>query len=118
MVKQTRLSVVQEPTTPAPPGHLDEFGMALWQEVTSTFEFADRGSIEILYQACCCRSRAERCRRIIDEVGEVVQSRTGPKPNALLRDELQNRMAAARLLGKLGMDLVELHPGPGRPPGG
>jgi hypothetical protein len=27
-------------------------------------------------------------------------------------------MAAARLLGKLGMDLVELHPGPGRPPGG
>jgi hypothetical protein len=102
---------------PEPPGELDPVGRALWVEVTHQYAFDDAGSIEILYQACLCRSRAERCRKLIDEQGEMIVTKAGLRSHPLLRDELQNRALCARLIGKLGMDLEPIRSTPGRPSG-
>jgi hypothetical protein len=105
------------PTGPTPPPHLDETGRQLWVEITGMFEWSDPGSYEVLAQACSARQRAERCRRIIDEQGEMIRGRDGLKAHPLLRDELANRAFLVRSLAKLGLDLEPLRSGPGRPPG-
>jgi hypothetical protein len=120
MIRTTpRLSVVPvcPPSVPQPPGQLDQVGMALWISIASQYEFDDPGSIEILHQACLCRQRAERCRKLIDQQGEMLISRTGPRSHPLLRDELQNRALCARLIQRLGLDLEPIHDRPGRPSG-
>jgi hypothetical protein len=90
----------------------------LWIEVTAIFEFDDPGSYEVLAQACAARSRAERCRAIIDEQGEMVRLKGGViRANPLLRDELANRAFTVRALSKLGLDLQPIRSGPGRPGG-
>ena len=91
--------------------------MALLRAVVANYEFADPGSIEILYQACAASDRAERCRAIIDADGEMIRTKGGTRSHPLLRDELNNRALTARLIGRLGMDLEPLRSGPGRPPG-
>ena len=105
------------PGHPQPPGPLDQFGMDLWISITSQYEFEDPGSIEILYQACCCRSRAERCRQQIDRQGEVIVTKAGPRTHPTLMQEHQNRVSCARLIEKLGLALEPVHPTPGRPSG-
>jgi hypothetical protein len=115
--KLTVVAPAPAPEHPQPPRELDATGRALWDAVVRDYEFADPGSTEVLYQACAAVERAERCRRIIDEDGEVVKTRTGPRSHPLLRDEVANRALAARLIGRLGMDLEPLRTGPGRPPG-
>ena len=71
-----------------PPSALDAVGRALWSEVTRLYAFDDPGSIEVLFQACACRSRAERCRKLIDQQGEMIATRTGLRGHPLLRDEI------------------------------
>jgi hypothetical protein len=71
----------------------------------------------VLAQCCAARQRAERCRRIIDEQGEMIRVKDGWRSHPLLRDELQNRAFVCRALTKLGLDLEPLRAGPGRPPG-
>ena len=81
------------------------------------FEWSDPGSYEVLAQLCAARQRAERCRRIIDEQGEMVRGRDGFRAHPLLREELGFRAFVVRSLAKLGLDLEPLRSGPGRPPG-
>jgi hypothetical protein len=59
----------------------------------------------VLSQACFAASRADRCRAIIDRDGELLRAGKAVRSHPLLRDKLQNRALAARLLGKLGLDL-------------
>ena len=103
---------------PEPPGDLDAVGRTLWSEVTRQYAFDDPGSIEVLFQACLCRSRAERCRKLIDQQGEMIVTKTaGLRAHPLLRDEIANCALCARLIGKLGMDLEPIRSAPGRPSG-
>jgi hypothetical protein len=97
----------------APPGPLDAFGKALWTRVVTQYAFDDPGSVEVLFQACSCRSRAEKCRKLINRTGEMLGARAHP----LIREELANRAACVRLLARLGLDLEPVHPTPGRPAG-
>jgi hypothetical protein len=90
--------------------------MALRRAVTTNYAFDDPGSVEILYQAAAAADRAEKCRAIIDEEGEIVRTRNGPRSHPLLRDELANRAFATRAIGKLGLDLEPIRL-PGRPGG-
>ena len=76
----------------------------------------DPGSVEILFQACASADRAERCRAIIDQDGELVRTKAGTRSHPLLRDELNNRALTARLIGRLGLDLEPVR-SPGRPGG-
>jgi hypothetical protein len=110
------INAAPAPEHPAPPGKLGETGMALWRAVTTNYAFDDPGSVQVLFQACAATERAEKCRAIIDEDGEVLRTRTGPRSHPLLRDELNNRAFAVRALGKLGLDLEPVR-GIGRPPG-
>jgi hypothetical protein len=106
-----------EPTHPQPPSKLGATGLALWRGVVTNYAFDDPGSIEILHQACQAADRAEACRRIIDEDGEALRTRTGPKAHPLLRDELNNRTFVVRSLARLGLDLEPIRTVTGRPPG-
>jgi hypothetical protein len=122
MPKRTppKLEAVPMPPTAhtVPPPHLDETGAALWREVTSIFEFDDPASYQVLAQACAACSRAEKCRQIIDDEGEMLRLKNGiTRAHPLLRDELANRAFCVRALSKLGLDLQPLRSGPGRPPG-
>ena len=111
--------VASRPTTRGQPvpDYLDAFGAAFWTKVTSLYDFDDPASLELLAQCCAARSRAERCRQIIDADGELLQTKVGVRSHPLIREETQARALAARLLGKLGLDLEPIKSGPGRPPG-
>jgi hypothetical protein len=99
-----------------PPTNLDATGRALWDEVTSVFAWDDPGNYRVLEQCCFALQRAERCRAVIDDQGEMLMVRGQVRSHPLLRDELQNRAFVVRSLAKLGLDLEPLR-SPGRPPG-
>jgi hypothetical protein len=105
------------PTAPAPPSELGPTGLSLWRDILAAYEFGDRASIETLAQCCHAADRAARCRRQIDEDGELIRGRGGMREHPLLRTEIQNRAFLVRTLAKLGLDLEPTHPTPGRPAG-
>jgi hypothetical protein len=121
MAKRTTADLRVIPAQPQghgvpPPAHLDEVGAALWHRVVADYVFDDPASYQILADACLCTQRAERCRKLIDAHGELLQTKYGPKPNPLIRDETQLRALTARLLEKLGLTFEAIRT-PGRPPG-
>jgi hypothetical protein len=98
-----------------PPPHLAGAGRDLWARITALYAFDDPGSYEVLSQACFATTRADRCRAIIDDDGEMISSGKIIKAHPLMRDEVANRALACRLLQKLGLDLEPIHDRPGRP---
>jgi len=118
MPKKPPLSLVlPEHLHPAPPPELGERGRELWESIMHQYGIDDAGGQAILREACCAEDRAEKCRRIIDEQGEMITVRGQVRSHPLLRDELANRAFATRAIGRLGLDLepVKLI---GRPGGG
>jgi hypothetical protein len=105
------------PTAPAPPPELGPTGLSLWHDILAAYEFGDRASIETLAQCCHAADRAARCRRAIDEDGELIRGRNGLREHPLLRTEIANRSFLVRTLQKLGLDLEPTHQTPGRPAG-
>jgi hypothetical protein len=103
--------------TPTPPQKLGASGMSLWRDVTMAYEFNDRASYQALYEACAASDRAEACRKQIDADGELVRTKSGFSDHPLLKHELAARAFVVRTLGRLGLDLEPVRPGPGRPPG-
>jgi hypothetical protein len=101
---------------PQPPGELGPFGRELWDEVVENYAFDDPASMETLFQGCAARDRAEKCRKIIDEDGEVIQTHAVLREHPLLKSELQNRSFVLRALAKLGLDLEPVRASRGRPP--
>lgn len=114
-----KLSIVptQPPPNPAPPRALGAHGMALWRSVTSEYDVADAGGIEMLTAACQSLDRAERCREQIDADGEVIRTKTGIRDHPLLKHEVAARSFTVKAIRYLGLDVEALRPGPGRPPG-
>jgi hypothetical protein len=104
-------------TAPAPPPQLGDIGAELWADIVAEYEFEDRGSYETLAQACAAADRAERCRRQIDQDGELIQTNTGVRDHPLLKHELAARAFVVRTLARLGLDLEPVRAGPGRPTG-
>jgi hypothetical protein len=114
-----RLAVIPaqpEPEGLPPPAGLDETGRELWRQITGTFEWDDPVPYRVLHEACLALQRAERCRRLIDEQGEMIRTKTGMKAHPLLRDEAAARALGCRLLARLGTDLEPVRP-MGRPGG-
>ena len=96
----------QPAAIPAPPGHLGLVAAELWRSISSTYEFTDAASTQILAEACSALDRSERCRAAITEDGEVIRGRGGLlRPHPLLTAEIQSRALACRLLARLGLDL-------------
>jgi hypothetical protein len=106
-----------QPKPPTPPGKLAAPGMSLWRDITAAYQFEDRASYQALYEACSAADRAEKCRVQIDADGECIRTKAGPRDHPLLKHELAARAFVVRTLGRLGLDLEPVRPGPGRPPG-
>jgi hypothetical protein len=117
MPKKTSLSLVSNLVrkVPEPPCELGNHGRALWQSVMTQYDITDAGGWEILRQACLACDRAEACREIIDEQGELITSRGAIKSHPLLREELANRAFVTKAIGRLGLDLEPIK-SVGRPP--
>jgi hypothetical protein len=99
---------------PIPP-QLGTFGRAMWQSIQAEFGIRDVGGLVLLTLACEAQDRAQRCRELIDEQGELLPCNGGVKENPLLRPELANRALIARTLARLGV-LDEPTAKVGRPP--
>ena len=80
----------------------------------SEYVIDDSASVALLQQVC---ATADRLHEIADQIakdGLMVQTRLGPRPHPLLKDEAAARHFIARGLKQLG--LTDAQPrGPGRP---
>jgi hypothetical protein len=86
------------------PSQLGTYGRQLWQSIQAEFGIRDAGGIALLTLACEAQDRAQRCRLLIDEQGELLPCNGGGvKENPLLRPELANRALIARTLARLGV---------------
>ena len=99
-----------------PPRNLGQPGRALWDSVMDEYDIRDSAGIELLALAAQALDRAESCRAVIDEDGELLFSKAGPKEHPLLKAEISNRSFVARTLQRLGLNLEPIKP-VGRPPG-
>jgi hypothetical protein len=83
----------------------------------SAYAIDDVGGQELLAQACAASDRAEACREIIDQEGEIVTTRSGRRDHPLLRHELAARSFVTKTLTRLGLDVQPVK-GVGRPGSG
>jgi hypothetical protein len=117
LAKKPALNVVNlVRKVPEPPAELGEHGRALWHSVMEQYEITDAGGWETLRQACCACDRAEACRKIIDDQGEMITIGRQVRSHPLLRDELANRAFVVKSIQRLGLDLEPVK-AIGRPPG-
>ena len=101
-----------------PPRKLGPAGASLWARIQAEFAITDVGGIELLCLACQALDRAENLAEAIARDGEVIHTRAGvPKTHPAVRDELQCRAFAAKMLQKLGVTDEPLK-SIGRPPRG
>src|SRR3712207_4029021 len=85
MPKKPALSLVlPEHSHLAPPPELSERGRELWASILAQYAIDNAGGLAILRLACEAADRAERCRKLIDEHGEMVPVRGQIRAHPLL----------------------------------
>jgi hypothetical protein len=115
-MKKLALLVDSQPS-PKPPRPLGKEGAGLWNRVMTAYHIDDAGGIELLAQACAAADRAESLRAQIDEEGELLHTRTGPRDHPLLKHEISARAFVCRTLCRLGLNVEPIR-GIGRPGSG
>jgi hypothetical protein len=101
---------------PEPPPTLGEAGLGLWRSVMAQYAIADAGGLAILQAACEAADRVAQISAVITEQGLMIASKTGMREHPLLKHEVANRALLGRLISRLGLDIEQLRPTPGRPP--
>src|SRR5262245_59138154 len=110
------LSLVGKEATVEPLRPLGEHGAALWNAILRDFEIEDRAGLEMLQQCCAAVDLAETLAAVIARDGPVLQGKGRTlKAHPAVRDELAARGFVCRQLQRLGLNLQEVRPGPGRP---
>src|SRR5262245_30752028 len=104
-------------TVPKPPATLGPAGASLWRSIMSEYDVGDSGGQALLGQAGRALDRAERLRIQIDEDGEIIRGRNGPREHPGLKVELASRSFVCRTLQRLGINLEAVRLTPGRPSG-
>jgi hypothetical protein len=104
-------------TSPEPPAHLGEDGLALWRGIHTDYGIDDPAGLELLRQAAEAADRIASVRRQIDEHGELLWIKGLPRANPLCAVERDQRAALVRCLRNLNLDVEPLRDRPGRPPG-
>jgi hypothetical protein len=116
--EKASLSIVNLPLSlPKPPSNLGPAGAEFWQSIMSEYDISDAGGQAVLAQAALALDRAERLRAQIDEDGEIIRGRSGPREHPGLRAELGARAFVVRALAKLGLQFEPVRPSAGRPSG-
>jgi hypothetical protein len=100
-----------------PPVGIGEFAATWWRDVQSTFAIADAEGLTCLRLAAVSIDRAERCRALIEQDGEVTVGRDGqPRIHPAIGAERDAKAAALQAIKKLDIGLVPAAR-PGRPGG-
>jgi phage terminase small subunit len=100
------------------PRELSESSKELWREIVYGWELEEYHE-RTLTQALLSLDRAEQARQILDSDGLTVVDRFGQiKEHPLVSVERLNRLAYARLIRELGLDLADLSTRPPRVGGG
>jgi hypothetical protein len=102
------LALVGTPAEPGataipPPKTLGAAGRTLWRSIQAEFSITDSGGYAVLAVACEALDRADGLRKCIDEDGEVIALRSGPKVHPAIKEELACRAFVTRALGRLGV---------------
>lgn len=99
------LSIVGSSSTTGiePPRSLGQPGRQLWDTVQDEYRVTDSGGAAMLLEACAELDRAEELAAAIKRDGAVIYSKSGPKPNPCLKEELAARAFVVRTLQKLGI---------------
>src|SRR5262245_631942 len=93
-----------------PPTTLGPAGCKLWSSVLAQYDISDAGGLLLLEQCAFAADRAEKLRIQIDEAGEILHGRTGPREHPGLKAELAARAFITRTLVKLGLHVEPLRP--------
>ncbi len=86
------------------PKHLHAAGRTLWLAVVRDYAL-EPFHLTLLQAACEARDRLDEARVAIDRDGAVVGGLHGPKASPWVAIERDSRVAMARLLRELGLDL-------------
>lgn len=99
--KPSRLTVVGN--APNPPRKLGSAGESLWYRVQSEYRIHDVGGVELLMQCCSEVDRVEKLAAAIDQDGERIMTKAGPKDHPCLKHEVAARAFICRTLQRLGI---------------
>jgi hypothetical protein len=115
--QKTNLHLVTSATSQSstPPRTLGQHGQALYDRILSEYEISDAGGLQLLLLAAEATDRLQALRANIDQDGEVLRTRSGPKPHPALRTELSTRSFIVRTLARLGLDVTDPLAQPGHP---
>jgi P27 family predicted phage terminase small subunit len=91
----------------SPPAHLSKDSAAFFKRTVALFEL-DEHHIKLLTLACESFDRAVQARKLIEKDGLTFVDRHGSiKPHAAVAIEKDSRIAFARLVREIGMDVAD-----------
>ena len=107
-------SAAPEDDLPSAPAHLSARASALWRQIVGDYMLAGH-QLELLRRACEASDRADQAREQIEAEGLTELDRFGQrKPHPCVAIERDARLAIARLLRELALDVED--PDDARPP--
>lgn len=99
------MSLKKPELPPKPPKHLSKAAAAWWTNVVSEFELQEH-HLHLLKLACEAMDRGESARAALAVHGEVYSDKYGnPRTHPMVAIERDSRLAYARLLRELDLDL-------------